>query len=368
MELTAHGSPLVMRALLEACLGAGARLAEPGEFTRRAFFNGRMDLSQAEAVASLIASRTDEARRVMFNQVAGSMGKALDFLRDNLLQAKVALESAMDFSEDIEEPDLAVVPELMDSVIREADSLLATACRGIAMKDGISVVIAGTPNVGKSSLLNCLLREDRAIVHHEAGTTRDLVEGRLDIEGIPVVIVDTAGVRREASGPEVEGVIKAREVMERADILLLVVDSSRALGKGDRSLLEETEKAVRTVVANKMDLPAVADGLPEGTIHVSALTGEGLEGLRKAIFETCAGGSDASGLEGAVVTSVRQAEAVRGIGKGCLGALKALVEGFGPECAAVGVDEAIMQLGELTGTLTTEDVLDEIFSRFCVGK
>ncbi|HDL53971.1 MAG TPA: tRNA modification GTPase, partial [Proteobacteria bacterium] len=206
VELTTHGSPLVMKALLEACLAADARLADPGEFTRRAFLNGRMDLSQAEAVASLIHARTDEARRVMYNQVAGSMGNAVVRLRETLLHAKVVLESAIDFPEDVEEADLAVLSGLLTSGARMTGALLATAGRGIAMRNGISVVIAGTPNVGKSSLFNSLLQEDRAIVHAAAGTTRDFIEGYMNIEGVPVVIVDTAGVRMGADGVEVEGV------------------------------------------------------------------------------------------------------------------------------------------------------------------
>ncbi|NOY86696.1 MAG: tRNA uridine-5-carboxymethylaminomethyl(34) synthesis GTPase MnmE [Deltaproteobacteria bacterium] len=368
VELTTHGSPLVMRALLEACLAAGARLAEAGEFTRRAFLNGRMDLSQAEAVASLIHARTDEARMVMYNQVAGSMGKALGSLREILLQVKVVLESALDFSEDIEEPELVRIPELLDSGVRMTTALLTTASRGIAMEAGVSVVIAGTPNVGKSSLLNSLLKEDRAIVHEAAGTTRDFIEGHMDIKGVPVVIVDTAGVRMDADGAEVEGVLRARRMIERADLLLLVVDSSRGLGRGDLSLLQETGAATRIVVANKLDLPPVAEGLPEETVRVSALTGEGLDLLKGAIYETCFGDKTAPQMDGAVVISVRQAEALRGTQRSCRRALEALADDVGLECVAVDVDEALMHLGYLTGTVTTEDVLDEIFSRFCVGK
>lgn len=368
VELTTHGSPLVMKALLEACLAADARLADPGEFTRRAFLNGRMDLSQAEAVASLIHARTDEARRVMYNQVAGSMGNAVVRLRETLLHAKVVLESAIDFPEDVEEADLAVLSGLLTSGARMTGALLATAGRGIAMRNGISVVIAGTPNVGKSSLFNSLLQEDRAIVHAAAGTTRDFIEGYMNIEGVPVVIVDTAGVRMGADGVEVEGVLRARKMMERADLLLVVLDSSRELGRGDASLLREAEGATRIIVANKVDLPSIAEGLPEGTIRVSALTREGLDDLKQGIFNTCFGGKTTPLMDGAVVTSVRQTAALRGVQEGCRSALESLTDNAGLECVAVGVDEALMHLGNLTGAVTTEDVLDEIFSRFCVGK
>jgi len=369
VEITAHGGPLIMGGILQAATSAGARLAEPGEFTRRAFINGRIDLSQAEAVASLIFASTNEARQVMQRQVEGAMGKEAKLLREDLLEIKVALESAIDFPEDVEdiEPESLVDP--LNLVIERVINLLGTAKEGIAMTEGLKVVLAGAPNVGKSSLLNALLEEERAIVHEVAGTTRDFIEGRININGIPMTVVDTAGIRNETDSLEGEGILRTRNLMKGADLLIIVMDCSRALHPEEQDLLKETARTRRVIAANKSDLsrhPGFEE--PEGSIKVSALTGQGIDALRKAVHDTYTGGGQALTEVAAVVTSFRQADALKKVRDGCSRVLQGLMESCPPELLAVDLEEALQGVGELTGEVTVEEVLEEIFSRFCIGK
>lgn len=370
VELTVHGGPLIMRSLLEACVHGGARLAEPGEFTRRSFLNDRMDLSQAEAVALLIHAATDASRKAMLNQLEGAMARAAHALKKDLLEVKVVLESAIDFpeEEDVGDLNMESVGRILEECVRRTDALLATGREGIALGQGLSVVIAGTPNVGKSSLLNALLDEEKAIVHEIAGTTRDSVEGRIDIMGVPLRIVDTAGIRQGADEVEVEGILRTRKLIEKADLLLVVLDLSRELSPGDLSLLKETEGAARVVAANKSDLRPAEMSLPVGALRVSAKTGEGIGALKKALHESCFEAGALERTEGAVVISVRQSEALNGVKEACLRACEAIIEAVGPECLAVDVDEALMYIGQLTGETTSEDVLERIFESFCIGK
>jgi tRNA modification GTPase len=369
VEITVHGGPLIMAELLEAATTAGVRLAEPGEFTRRAFLNGRMDLSQAEAVASLIFAGTSKARRVMLDQVEGAMGREAAGIRQALLDAKVLLEAAIDFPEDVEDDEPGGLEGLLEQAAQIAGSLLATSRQGIALDEGLKVVIVGAPNVGKSSLLNALLEEERAIVHEVPGTTRDFIEGRISLEGIPMVVVDTAGIRRRVPSVEAEGIRRTHQLMEKADLLLVVLDGSRQLFEDEIGLLEDTAGLPRVIVANKSDLPSPDEKrFPAGAVHASALTGDGVERLKEAIYRAYVEGDPALEETGGVVTSLRQADALRKIRDGCRLALEGLAAGHGPELLAVGVDEALLGTGELTGEVTTDEVLSAIFERFCIGK
>ena len=369
LEVTLHGGPLILRTFLQAVLKAGATLAEPGEFTRRAFLNGRMDLSQAEAVAGLIFSATDEARRVMLRQVEGAMGRQASSMRESLLESKVLLEASIDFPEEVEEEEQQRVRELLARTLEETARLLGTSRIGMALREGLRVVIAGAPNVGKSSLLNALLQEERAIVHETEGTTRDYIEGTLNLGGIPVKVVDTAGIRVSDDALEQEGVRRTRGLMDQADAVLLVLDGSRPLYPQERTLLWGGGGAARVVAANKEDLgthPAFHP--PPGAVKVSALRGTGIEDLKRAINVVFMGGGPDPDPEKGVVISVRQAEALERIRDGCARALDALRESGWPEVAVVGVDEALAGLGQLSGKVTSEEVLGAIFSRFCIGK
>ncbi|MDF1536419.1 MAG: tRNA uridine-5-carboxymethylaminomethyl(34) synthesis GTPase MnmE [bacterium] len=373
VEITVHGGPLIMAELLGAATAAGARLAEAGEFTRRAFLNGRLDLSQAEAVASLIFAGTSKARRVMLGQVEGAMGREAGVVRRALLDAKVLLETAIDFSEDVHGDmageELGGLEVLLERAVQITSRLLATSRQGIALKEGLKVVIVGAPNVGKSSLLNALIEEERAIVHEVAGTTRDFIEGRISIEGVPMVVVDTAGIREGAASVEEEGIRRTQRLMERADLLLVVLDGSRQPLDDELELLEATAGMVRVVVANKCDLPSSGNGpLPAGVVHASALTGHGVGKVKEAIYGACVGGDPALEETGGVVTSLRQADALTKIRDGCRQSLEGLGAGHGPELLAVGVDEALLGVGELSGEIATDEVLNMIFERFCIGK
>lgn len=369
IEITAHGGPLIMRALLEAVVMAGARLAEPGEFTRRAFTNGRIDLSQAESVASLIFAATEEARRVMLKQVEGALGREAALLREGLMEVKVALESAIDFPEDAGEIHPEALLGIVESVQNRARELLETAKEGIAMTEGLRVVIAGAPNVGKSSLLNALLQEDRAIVHEVAGTTRDFIEGSISVHGIPLIVVDTAGIRDAADSLEGVGISRTKNLMDRADILLIVVDGSREFTADEKVLLGDTVSARRVIAVNKCDLPPYPGlTLPEGSVSISALTGQGIDSLKRSIRDIYFGKGKTLADNTTIVTSYRQAEALGRIRDGCGLFLQGLSESRGLELLAVDLEEALLGVGELTGEITQNEVLDEIFSRFCIGK
>jgi tRNA modification GTPase len=369
VEITAHGGPLTMGNVLEAATAAGARLAEPGEFTRRAFGNGRIDLSQAEAVASLIFASTQEARRVMQRQVDGAMGREAQRLREGLLQVKVALESAIDFPEDVDDIRPEALVHIVSGVMESVENLLSTAREGIAMTEGLRVVIAGAPNVGKSSLLNALLQEDRAIVHEVAGTTRDFIEGRISVKGVPMIVVDTAGIRGEADTLEGEGILRTRNLMKRADLLLIVLDGSRPISSDEQQLLQEEAHTRGVVTVNKCDLsPHPGFEAPDRAVQISALTGQGIDLLKETVHDTYTGGGQALTEVDAVVTSLRQAQALKKVRNGCGRVLQGLSELREPELLAVDLEEALVGVGELTGEVTVDEVLEEIFSRFCIGK
>ena len=369
VEITTHGGPLIMRELLEAVILAGARLAEPGEFTKRAFYNGRMDLSQAESVASLIFASTEEARQVMQRQVEGAMGREADRLRRDLLEVKIILESAIDFPEDTDDIQPENLVPSVNSIIQQIESLLETSKEGIAMAEGLKVVIAGAPNVGKSSLLNAFLQEERAIVHEVAGTTRDFIEGCISVKGIPMIIVDTAGIRGEPGPLEDEGIVRTRNLMKQADLLLIVLDGSRSVTPDELELLEETAVSKRVIAVNKSDLPPLLEmELSENTVKISALTGDGMGELKEVIHDTYTGTNRVAAGADVVVTSLRQAQALEKIGQGCTRVRDGLLEAVEPDLLAVDLEEALLGVGELTGEVTADEVLEEIFSRFCIGK
>ena len=366
VELTTHGGALILRALLQSALDAGARLAEPGEFTRRAYQNGRLDLAQAEAVASLISAATDEARRVMLRQLDGALSRDALRIKEALIEAKVLVESAIDFPEDVPEAEERTILKFLSRAAGLTDELLSTSRVGIALTEGLSVAIAGTPNVGKSSLLNALLNEERAIVHELPGTTRDFIEARMEIKGVFLRVLDTAGIRDDADPVEVEGILRTKEILKTADLIVVLLDGSRKAEHGDMSLLKETAAGTRIVAINKTDLPQAERVLPRGALKISAKTGAGLEELKNAIYDMYFGSVSSSGE--AVVTSLRQEEALEGTAASCRQALKSISDGVSPELLAVDIDEALMRIGELMGEVTSQEVLDRIFSRFCIGK
>lgn len=373
VELHCHGGQVAVRKVLEAVLGAGARLAEPGEFTRRAFLNGRMDLSQAEAVIDVIRAKTDRALEAAVDQLRGGLRDQVQQLRDKLLEAAAHLEADIDFPElALEVQTFDVVLDTCTSVAARIRGLLAGAKQGKLLREGFRVVLAGRPNVGKSSLLNRLVRENRAIVTEVPGTTRDVIEEWINLRGMPVVVADTAGIRETSDLVERLGVDRSRAMLERADLILLVVEANEGLTAEDSRLADLLpDGPERLLVVNKVDLRPDLDLATFGdhaklsrVLGISAETGAGVEELERFVAEA-AGLSD---REESLVANARQEEALRR----ALGHLESAVEtrqnGFGSDLVSIDVRGAWLSLGEVIGESAGDDLLDQIFSRFCIGK
>lgn len=373
VELQCHGGQVAVRNVLEAVLLAGARLAEPGEFTKRAFLNGRMDLSQAEAVIDIIRAKTDRALEAAVNQLGGGLKVQVQVVRDRLLEAAAHLEADIDFPElDLEVQTFDHVQRTCEWCVAQVRSLLSGAKQGRLLRDGFYVVLAGRPNVGKSSLLNRLVRENRALVTDVPGTTRDVIEEWINLRGLPVVLADTAGIRETDDIVERLGVERGRAVMERADLIIFMIEAPAGLSRDDRRLLAGLP-ADRTVVivVNKIDLApgfqlSDVTGLSGGgkVIGLSAETGAGVEELEEIIV-AAAGVSD---REEKFLANARQEEALRRALSHLEAALETRRSGFGSEMVSIDVRGAWLALGEVTGETAGDDLVDQIFSRFCIGK
>lgn len=371
VEINCHGGLLPVRRVLELAIREGARLAEPGEFTKRAFLNGRIDLSQAEAALDLIRAKTAAAERVAMGQLEGGLSKRVNSILERMKEFCAHVEACIDFPEDEIEP--ASLAEIKDGLLasgKEARGLSDSFEEGRLLKEGIKAVIAGRPNVGKSSLLNALLKEDRAIVTEMPGTTRDVLEECVNIKGLPMRIVDTAGIRQAHDMAEEEGVRRTLRAIESADIVLGVLDASEPLHEGDHELIENIRNRNALLVVNKTDLPRRLGGsLPEGlrVVEVSAKTGAGLDALRDAIFDSSVK-NRAVMSEGVVVTSIRHRLSLERAEDRMRAALSAIEDEKPLEIVAMELREALDALGEIVGAVTTEDILDRIFSEFCIGK
>lgn len=393
VELQTHGGVVVMQAVLEAAIKAGARLAEPGEFTKRAYLNGKIDLTQAEAVGELIRAKTTLSMRSARVRLEGALSVRVDSIRDDIFALTAGLEAELDFSEDEvndivsndgEEDDLT---ETLLDISAKLKELISTYNEGRNLRDGLTTAILGKPNAGKSSLLNLLLREERAIVTSEPGTTRDTIEELISIKELPIRLIDTAGLRESSDKIETAGIERARKSFKRASLVLFVVDASKGDIEEDirelEGLIKESEDdyddKVILIILNKADLTdkgkldAIAKGLGarpycNGTIPVSALTGAGLDSLEDALFEagtTTAG----AGSEGVCVATLRQLTALNSAKDAVERVLKAKNEGLTKDALAVDLHLALNNLGEVTGEVITDDaILDRIFHDFCIGK
>ncbi|MBU1741284.1 MAG: tRNA uridine-5-carboxymethylaminomethyl(34) synthesis GTPase MnmE [Proteobacteria bacterium] len=374
-EIQAHGGPMALQKILETVISAGARPAAPGEFTYRAFLNGKIDLSQAEAVAEVIQAKTAQALAAAQSRLAGRLAEQIDLIRQELIAVLAQVEAAVDFpDEDLEilsEHDLA--RRLEDRAMSPLKNLLAQARTGLLLQDGAVVVLAGKPNVGKSSLLNALLHEDRAIVTEVPGTTRDLIEEWLDLDGLPVRLVDTAGLRPVTDVVEEQGVSRAVARAARADLVLFLIDGSEPLTDEDhqaRGFL--SEKPILPVI-NKIDLsrhPALRPDLlfpPENWLAISALTGQGLDSLCQAVRQSLLQG-DSGPDSTAILPNLRQQLDLGAALAATEAAASALKNGRPPELAAVDLREAAYHLDEITGQAASDEVLNQIFSTFCIGK
>lgn len=370
VEISCHGGPLPVRRILERILEHGVRLAQPGEFTKRAFLNGRIDLSQAEAVMDIIESRTDAALRSANDQSRGSLSRRILEMRDSLMNVMAKIEVTLDFPDDDLDraSDLVLADEL--EVIRDAVAkLLATSEKGKLLREGLKVVIAGKPNVGKSSLLNVLLDEQRAIVTEIPGTTRDVIEEYINLEGIPLRLTDTAGIRETRDLVESIGVERSKQSIEEADLIILVLDLSRHLSEEDHDLLDITKDRKRIILLNKEDLPKIADvpaSILEEASVISALNNFGLDRLRERIREMTLGA--AAGFDETLVTAARHKEALMKAEQSLEEAVTAIRQSIPMDLVTIDVHDAWSALGEITGDTLQDDLVDKIFSGFCIGK
>lgn len=371
-ELQCHGSPAVLAAGLEALFAAGARQALAGEFTRRAFVNGRMDLAQAEAVIDLIDAETAEGARNAYGQLTGALSRRVDGIYDVLTDVMAHFHAVLDYpDEDIDPFTQQTIRGALTQALAGLDALLATYDRGSQLVRGIPCAIVGRPNVGKSSLLNALLGYDRAIVTDIPGTTRDTLEERLRLGNVLLRLVDTAGLRDAGDAVERMGVERSRAALAQARLALLVLDGGQPLGKEDEEAMAAAEQAPCVIcVVNKSDLPPALEpdalrGRFGRVCAVSAATGEGLAQLEQMIADCFPGGGDEAG---SLLTNARQMEAASRARASTVSALEALELGVTPDALLTDAEEAMNALGELTGRSVREDITARIFSRFCVGK
>ena len=375
VEIHCHGGPVPLKRILDLTLVQGARLADPGEFTKRAFLNGRLDLAQAEAVIDIIRSKTDASLKVAVGNLSGQLSEQVRALRHAVLRMIAQLEAAIDFpEEDIEEATAADVAQLIAEAKSRLTTLLATAQTGRILREGLATVIIGKPNVGKSSLLNALLREKRAIVTDIPGTTRDIIEEYVNIGGIPLKIIDTAGIRDTADVVEKIGVERAKALVEQADLILLLLDSSAPLSPEDRAVLELLPGKQAIVLINKSDLPArlETEEVEKYTggrlvLKISVAREEGLAALEQAIVDMVYGGQVSPG-EAAFVNNVRHSAALRAALERLNDAEATIEAGMPSDCIVVDLREAWEKLGEVTGDTVGEDIIDQIFTQFCIGK
>ena len=370
VEISCHGGLLPAKLVLDAVLAGGARLAEPGEFTRRAFLNGRIDLAQAEAVADLIHSRTELALAAANEQLAGKLSQRINRLRDDLMLTMTHVEAHLDFpDEDISPNTKEQLLKRLDDGVQFMDELLRTANEGQILRRGVRAAIIGRPNAGKASLLNQLLGHDRAIVSPIAGTTRDTIEETANIRGLPVVFIDTAGLREAQDEIEVEGIRRSRESLAKAEFILHVLDASELLTPADEKYFAEFAGKKRILVRNKTDLPTRLE-LPASAdvgVDVCCISGRGIEELKDAIKELAWSGEiNAEMLQ--VAISSRHQDALNRARAATRQAAEALRGGLTLELIAFDLRIAANAVGEIVGKTTTEDLLDSIFSTFCLGK
>ncbi|HEX3435931.1 MAG TPA: tRNA uridine-5-carboxymethylaminomethyl(34) synthesis GTPase MnmE [Pseudacidobacterium sp.] len=374
IEIAAHGSPVILDLLVRQALRLGARLANPGEFTERAFLSGRIDLTQAEAVRDLIESQTLYQARVAAQQLDGALSRCVRPMKQKLVELIAILEAGIDFAED----DVDVAPEIeitnrIDSVTVPITELARSFEQGRIVHSGLALAIVGRPNVGKSSLFNRLVERERAIVTAMPGTTRDLVTERVSIGGIPIELIDTAGLREAADEAESIGIQKSREALADADLVLIVLDASVPLRADEAALITSLIDRRALVVANKCDLDLEQSEVYAAqtddrlrAVRTSAVTGEGIDQLREAILDLVCGSS--SGSEDGMLTSVRHHQAVTAALDALAAARKAVAERIPHEMLLLDLYAALRQMDSLTGETTSDDILNLIFSTFCIGK
>jgi len=376
LEINCHGSAFILQSVLSLVIKAGARLAEPGEFTKRAFLNNRIDLSQAEAVAETIMAQTDRALDLAVSHLKGDLAGKIETVRIAIIDILAILETSIDFSdEDVEVGNPPSAARDIEAIIGDLTELASTYGEGKIYRDGINAVIAGRPNVGKSSLLNRLLGEKRAIVTAMPGTTRDFIEEIIPIKGVPVRLTDTAGIREPQNIIEKEGVNLVWEKLSQADVVIVVVDGSERLTREDIEIIEKCKAKKFFLVINKADLPHVIDKKELASlapdvmppIWISAKHGEGIPALKDAIHSLALNGADC-GHTLTIVSNIRHKMAIEKTRDLLSKARDGILQGLSPEFPAFDIRQALESLGEIAGETVTEEVLDRIFATFCIGK
>jgi len=375
VEIQCHGGMMPLKNILALVLSHGARLAEPGEFTKRAFLNGRLDLAQAQAVMDIIKAKTDAALRAANGHLSGYFSSHIGQIREPLLEMIAHYEAIIDFpEEEVDAIDNIQVMEKIGELREKIKAMLSTANTGRILRDGLITAIVGKPNVGKSSLLNLLLRTDRAIVTDVPGTTRDSIEEYADIDGVPLRIIDTAGIRQTSDKVEKIGVDKARLYIDKADLIIALFDGSKELDDDDKEIIELVKQKKALIVINKNDLPQMIDesyiaGSCElnSIIHISTVKEQGLDELTAAIKNIVYAGN-AIGHEGEYVNNVRQINALKNADAHLQDAIKGLDDEIPEDLVVIDLRSAWEKLGDIIGDTVNEDIIDEIFSRFCIGK
>lgn len=375
VEISAHGGITASRSVLDAVIKAGAYMAEAGEFTKRAFLNGRIDLSQAEAVIDIINAKNELSGRNALSQLEGSLSKEIEDMRSRLVYLAAQMQVTIDYpDEDLEDITVGDIREAADECSRKADRLLKTADSGKIIRDGIKTAIVGKPNVGKSSLLNRLAGEERAIVTDVAGTTRDIIEEYINLDGIPLVLTDTAGIRETEDAIEKIGVEKSRRTIEDADLVVVMLDGSDFADVEDREVLLATQDKKRIILINKNDLGEIkytesvkAEAGDSPVIEISAKTGAGLDAFSEMVRKMYNIG-EISGGDGAVITNMRHKSALANAREALLRVVEAIDMGMPSDIASIDINIAIDSLGEITGETVSEDIVNMIFHEFCVGK
>lgn len=370
VEINCHGGPVALHAVLDAVIRAGARLADPGEFTRRAFVNGRIDLTQAEAVADIIEAKTAIGLAYSVNQLSGGLSKKYQAMDAELLHLMTFIDAAIDYPEyDIETVTGDTLRRSIDGLIVSVDALLDSAQMGKIYQNGVDTVILGEPNVGKSSLLNKLIREDKALVTDIPGTTRDAVEAYINIEGIPFHIIDTAGIRETDDVVEKLGVEKSKQMMDRAELILMMTDVSRETSKDEDTLIAALQDKPYIRIYNKTDLKdEVLTDLKPNEIALSIKTETGLDALRRQMVAMVTGNQMAKAADDVIVSNLRHVNLLRQVRENLTNALNSLSIGMSVDMVAIDLEEALENLRRITGQSLGDDIIDQIFANFCLGK
>ena len=374
VEINCHGGQFVTQKVLELVLKNGARHAEQGEFTKRAFMNGRIDLSQAEAVMDLIQGKTEKSISLSLDQLRGDLRDKINSFKKALLDITAHVNVVLDYPEEgIDDPLPVELRDNLEAVYEEATRLIESYDKGKKIKEGIKTVIVGKPNVGKSTLLNSLLREERAIVTHVAGTTRDVIEEVINIKGLPLVLVDTAGIRQTDDIVENIGVEKSKEFIEKADLVLLVLDASRELEDEDREVINQINENHKKVIVllNKIDLERKIDLDEynfENIVEISAQKNVGIEDMEEKIYSFIVDEKVEDSSEKLIITNVRHKTALEKTKDAIRNIFETIDMGLPMDLISVDLKEALDSLSEITGEISSEDILDHVFGNFCVGK